>query len=201
MAKKRRRSVTAAPVQGNDGNNRTYLIIAAVVIGVAGLAYLLFLNLREAPPIPGLVEFPNSSRGHDANVDYEYGDLPPHGGIHDPQWQVCGIYDEPILAKHAIHSMEHGTVWITYQPDLPAEEVDILESAVGSDSFLLLSPWPNLRSPVVMTAWDLQLELESAADERVEDFIEQYRVGPQTLERGATCERAGGGGVGDPHSG
>ncbi|MCP5096317.1 MAG: DUF3105 domain-containing protein, partial [Chloroflexi bacterium] len=52
---------------------------------------------------------------------------------------------------NAVHSMEHGAVWITYQPDLPADEIIELQDLVRGQPFLLLSPYPDLRGPVVVT--------------------------------------------------
>ncbi|HOU41602.1 MAG TPA: DUF3105 domain-containing protein, partial [Promineifilum sp.] len=61
---------------------------------------------------------------------------------------------------------------------------------------LLVSPYPEQRSPIVMTGWGVQLELDSIDDDRVGQFVERYRVGPNTPERGAACT----GGTGEPLS-
>jgi hypothetical protein len=67
---------------------------------------------------------------------------------------------------------------------------------VRGQTFLLLSPYPGQRSPIVLTAWSVQLEVGSPTDSRVEAFINRYRLGPTTPERGAACT----GGVGEPIS-
>ena len=59
-------------------------------------------------------------------------------------WQNCGVYDQPVEDSQAVHSMEHGAVWITYQPDLPAEQVDQLRDLVGGSGYVLLSPYVDL---------------------------------------------------------
>lgn len=175
---------------------RNVLIAGIVVAGVVGLAVLLFLNLRPSAEIPGVVMHPRPSRGHDNTLELSQAELPPVGGTHHDIWQNCGIYTEPIPAENAIHSLEHGAVWVTYQPDLPADQVQRLQDLVRGESFILLSPYPQQRSPVVLTAWSVQLEVESAGDERVEQFVDRYRLGPTTPERGASCS----GGVGEPIS-
>lgn len=114
--------------------------------------------------------------------------MPPVGGVHSPSWQTCGIYDQPVDPKNAIHSMEHGAVWIAYRPDLPDDDVTRLQEMVRGQSYLLLSPYPDLDSEVVMTAWGVQLAVDSASDERIDGFIDQYRLGPQTPEFGAPCD-------------
>ena len=117
----------------------------------------------------------------------EYEQTPPVGGAHGPVWQDCGFYDEPIVAESAVHSLEHGAVWITYDPDLTADEVEILEELADSESYVLVSPFEDLPSPVVASAWAVQLELDGADDPRLEAFVEFYAEGPQTPELGAPC--------------
>src|SRR4029079_6621862 len=55
-----------------------------------------------------------------------YAENPPIGGQHNVVWQNCGIYDAPIHNEHAVHSLEHGAIWITYRPDLAADQVQKL---------------------------------------------------------------------------
>jgi hypothetical protein len=109
-------------------------------------------------------------------------------------WQNCGIYDKPIPTENAVHSLEHGAVWVAYQPELPAADIEALQQQAQGERYLLLSPYPGLRSPVVLTAWQVQLELDSVGDERVWEFIDEYRQGPTTPEPGASCQD----GVGTP---
>lgn len=176
----------------SSGFNTTWIIVGAVALGVIGLGYLLYLNVRPEPAIEGVVVFPRPSRGHDNTVSYDFGGLPPVGGIHNDTWENCGIYDEPVEGKHAIHSMEHGAVWITYRPDLPADQIESLKERARGESFVLLSPWPDQTSPVVLTAWGVQLSVDAASDGRIDQFVKKYEVGPQTPERGATCQRGTG---------
>ncbi len=193
MAKKStRRRKTAA----QTNNTRNIAIIAAVILGIGALVFLLYLNVQEPQALDGLRTFAGLPREHDETVDYSGEELPPVGGIHSGTWQNCGIYDEPIAAKNAVHSMEHGAVWITYHPNLPAGDVEDLQDAARGESFVLLSPYPELKSPVVLTAWGIQLAVDSAGDGRIADFIERYQLGPQTPEFGAPCSN----GMGSPIS-
>ena len=177
-------------------DRKTLIIIGVIVIGIAGLGFLLYLSVRPEPPIQGVAQYPRPTRGHDNTVSYPYEEytLPPPGGIHFDIWQNCGVYDEPVATGNAVHAMEHGAVWIAYAPDLPADEVALLEDRVVDETFLLLAPYPTLQSSVVLSAWGVQLEVDDADDGRIDKFINKYRLGSQTPEPGATCVS----GIGDP---
>lgn len=175
-------------------NRRNFIILATFVLGIVGLGLILYLNVRPEPAIEGVVQFPRPARGHDDTIVYDAVDAPPPGGEHFNIWQNCGIYDEPIETGNAIHAMEHGALWITYQPELPSEDVVALQNIVRGQTFLILSPYPGQRSPVVLTAWGIQLAVDSVDDGRIEPFIERYRLGSQTPELGGACTQ----GVGSP---
>lgn len=172
---------------------RPILIWGGLVVGIIGLAYLLFLNMRGPTPITDVIRSSGQERGHD-NTIVHTGNLPPVGGVHSDIWQNCGIYAEPIDTDNAVHSLEHGAVWIAYQPDLPEEDVIELRDIARDENYLLLSPYPNLESPIVLTAWEVQLELESVNDARIKAFINRYQQGPTTPEKGAPCSD----GIGTP---
>lgn len=182
-----------AASQPEQSNRRQIFIAVSVGIGVLGLGILLFLSLRGPAAIDGLAKVVGLSRGHDESIVYEDAvQLPPVGGIHDPTWQNCGIYDTVLDTKHVIHSLEHGAVWVAYSLELSDDEVATLQKIVSTESFTVLSPYPGLRSPVVLTAWGIQLEVDSVDDSRIESFIERYQQGPQTPELGATCQNGTG---------
>ena len=163
-------------------------VTAVVVVLLGALIYFRFLQV-----IPGIADLGPQDRGHAVNVDVaEEPGLPPAGGTHNPQWLNCGVYREPVEVEHAVHSLEHGAVWITYHPDLPAEEIVALEAR--ADNFTLVSPYPDLQTDVVVTAWGTRLLIEDLPDERIDDFVARYKG--QGPEPGATCS----GGVGTPIS-
>jgi hypothetical protein len=171
---------------------RIWIPLAVIALSVVGL--LVYRLTR--PEIEGVVVVESAaSNQHDDSLVIPFGDTPPMGGPHASTWQNCGIYTTPVEAQYAIHSMEHGAVWITYQPDLPAEQVAALEDLVRGENYMLVSPYPEQDSPIVLTVWDRQLAIDSADDARIEEFIDRYKQdrGP---EAGASCS----GGTGSPLS-
>jgi Protein of unknown function (DUF3105) len=119
-------------------------------------------------------------------VDYEQ--IPPVGGDHWEVWQNCGFYDEPVMNELAVHSMEHGAVWITYRPDLAADQVDLIR-AYTEEPYVLASPWEDdtLPAPIVFSAWGAQLLLESLPAPEADEFMTTYREGDTAPEPGAPC--------------
>jgi hypothetical protein len=140
--------------------------------------------VAEATPIADIEIFEVESADHTEDP-VEYAQDPPAGGPHAPAWQKCAAYDAPIRNENAVHSQEHGAVWITYQEDLPEAEVEAL-AELTENRYVLVSPYPDLDDPIVASAWGAQLRLDAADDPRLGEFIERFAGnGP---EPGANCD-------------
>ncbi|MHA7283327.1 DUF3105 domain-containing protein [Arthrobacter sp. TMS2-4] len=169
--------------------------IGAVILAIIIAVTLVIVNQvqdnreREAlasQPIEGVQEYPDVTFEHvDGPVEYEQS--PPVGGDHSPLWTNCGVYTEPLPNENTVHSLEHGAVWVAYNPDIGQAEIDKLTELVGTRSYVLLSPYPDLESPVAASAWGLQLQVDSADDPRLATFLTKYIQGEQTREPGAAC--------------
>ncbi|HLA06050.1 MAG TPA: DUF3105 domain-containing protein [Anaerolineales bacterium] len=146
--------------------------------------------------IEGVQTYPDRSEYHTHidKVTAPEGGIPPVFGAHYDPWQNCGIYDQPVELGLALHSLEHGAVWVTYPPDLGAAKVSELQALVRGHGYVLLSPYEGQTADVILTAWGVQLVIQSLPDERIEKFIAYYENGPQNPEPGAPCSDA----VGNP---
>ena len=113
---------------------------------------------------------------------------PPAGGPHNPVWMTCTgkVYADPVLKEKAVHSLEHGAVWITYRPGLDAASVDELANRVRGQDYTMLSPYPGQQAAISLQAWGYQLTVDSAGDKRIDAFIRRYRV-TASAEPGAPC--------------
>jgi len=183
--RQRRKAVQRAAAE--QSAHRTSLMwrgagIVLVVI-VATVSYSLYAKRQLLEE----VKTANYPAGLHVAGPIVYTENPPIGGQHNVVWQNCGIYDAPIHSEHAVHSMEHGAVWITYRPNLAPDQVQRLRE-VASDDYLLLSPYPGLAHPVVASAWNHQLTFERADDPGLPAFIAKYKNNPETTpEFGASC--------------
>ena len=117
----------------------------------------------------------------------EYKENPPVGGEHAPAWQNCGFYAEPVPNETAVHSLEHGAVWLTYRIGLPTIDIEKLRAYTYRSGYVLVSPVIGQKSDVIATAWNTQITLDGADDERLDKFVVKFLQGPQTPEPGAAC--------------
>lgn len=147
----------------------------------------------ENPP-EGVVTYP-ATTNNIVEGAIEYDRDPPTNGDHDSLWQNCGFYSEPIENRHAVHSMDHGVVWISFNPDLPQQDIEVLRP-YGQEPYVIVSPYPGLRAPVVVTAWRNQLDLDGVDDPRLRQFVDQFRVSETSPLSGNGCT----GGVGEPEA-
>ncbi len=194
-----RRSAQSRRVDSSvRASRRAYVIIGLIVaVFVAGFAALVILDVRQnaaSTPPDEVQTYDVGPAGQHTQGEVDYAQNPPAGGEHNPVWQNCGYYDEPVRDENAVHSLEHGAVWITYSPDVSEDEVERLRDMAENQSYVLVSPRDGLPSPVVASAWGKQLKLDSASDPDLERFVRAYSQGPQTPEPGAACT----GGIGQP---
>ncbi|WP_155372364.1 DUF3105 domain-containing protein [Catellatospora vulcania] len=117
-----------------------------------------------------------------------YPQQPPVGGQHNGTWQNCAgaVYDTAIASERAVHSLEHGAVWITYRPGLDSDEVQALAAKVSGRDYLMLSPFPGQDAPISLQAWGYQLKVNSAEDPRIDFFVNAARQNAAP-EFGAPC--------------
>lgn len=173
--------------------------VAGVLLVVGGVWAALAANdgspsaAGSPGAIAGLTTYPGLSRDHVPGT-VTYAQTPPAGGAHSEVWQNCGVYDAPVPNETAVHSLEHGAMWITYRPDLPAAQLAELKQDVSGQPYALVSPYPGLPSPVVATVWGAQVDLPSASDPRLKTFISTYGSAEQAPEPRGECT----GGTGTP---
>jgi Protein of unknown function (DUF3105) len=124
-----------------------------------------------------------------------YTHSPPMGGAHDYVWATCNgvVYPTAIRSETAVHSMEHGAVWIAYNPDqVTGDALETLRSKVASQPYTLMSPYPGLDQPISLQSWGHQLKLSDANDPRIDQFIAALRLNQyQYPEPGASCNEVG----------
>lgn len=154
-------------------------------------------------PGKGGAKAPRSTVGSDGVTSWNPADLtrnhvtttvhypmtPPVGGDHAPVWMNCNgdVYTKPIPDMNAVHALEHGAVWVTYNASAKPADVKKLAALVGRTPYSLMSPYPTQQHPITLTAWGKQRTVQGADDPAVSAFFTAYVQGPQTPEPGASC--------------
>ncbi|QES50406.1 hypothetical protein DEJ50_23875 [Streptomyces venezuelae] len=187
--------------QARDRRNKILAITASavVIIALAGFGTYVINDQNEKErkrdeaikaPVTGeqVWDAKKLSRNHvDTPVKYEM--TPPVGGDHHQRWMNCDgdVYTSPVPEVNAVHSLEHGAVWVTYNDKAPKAEVDKLAEKVKKTPYTLMSPVKEQASAIMLSAWGKQVTVDNAGDPRVDQFFGKYVQGPQTPEPGAAC--------------
>lgn len=177
-----------------------WALVGVIALGIVGYGgwqvYQNGLSWQDrAAKINGLVDFRKTEPDVTKPAQHAWGPLtykqsPPVAGTHNYNWQNCmgDVYDAQIANEHAVHSMEHGAVWITYRPDLPKDQVAALAKKVRGNPYMLMSPYPGLDKPISLQAWGYQLKVDNASDKRIDEFIKALRQNA-SVEPGASCSQ------------
>jgi Protein of unknown function (DUF3105) len=177
------------------------LIAAAVVVLVFAAAVLTYavlqVNESEAnrvdavDEIEGVQTFDYAAGQEHVTTPVTYEQSPPVGGPHDGEWADCTgtVYDVQIRLENAVHSLEHGAVWITYDPEAVSGAALQTLTDVAGESGRMLSPNPGQDSPISLQSWNHQLKVDSADDPRIEQFADFLTYNQEFFpEPGASCE-------------
>ena len=181
--------------QKRSARNRRIGLISGITVAVAviGLLITSIVLTPQAPSysaggdgatIDGVETFENSSAHVQTPVTYPQ--TPPAGGEHNPAWLNCGVYTEQVPSENAVHSQEHGALWITYDSSLSDDDLATLRGLLPS-SYVILSPFEGLDSPIVLSGWNAQLAVDSVDDERIPTFIQEYWQSNSVPEPGSPC--------------
>ncbi|HSP36955.1 MAG TPA: DUF3105 domain-containing protein [Frankiaceae bacterium] len=169
-----------------------------LLVGAIALAFALSACGSGSPPsssagpasIPGVRTLDFTAKQFHLHFlgPLQYAQNPPFGGAHSPVPLNCGVYPTTVPNENAVHSLEHGAVWLTYKPGVDPAPLAALTSI--DQSYTLVSPYPDQSSPVVASAWGLQLGVDSPTDPRLRQFVSDYVGNGLGEEKGARCAGA-----------
>ncbi len=114
---------------------------------------------------------------HHTTDPVTYTETPPAGGPHDPVWEDCGVYTQQIRNENACTPSSTAPCGSPTGPARRPPTSRPSQTALGSvkDKKTILSPYPGLPAPVVVTVWNAQLDLKGASDPRLAQFLELLR--------------------------
>ncbi len=125
----------------------------------------------------------------DGALDYSAYTNPPTYGPHHPPLndddgtsivpRPTGVYSTAQPDEDLIHNLEHGHVWISYNPSMiGAADLQLLENFVnqgGTNAGVILTPRPRNDSAIAVASWAHLLKLDSFDDQMLRDFVNTNR--------------------------
>ncbi len=171
------------------------VVLTGLVLAGAAVRWMMQDNSDVIPPaLAGVVRYDVQNGREHTDGEVTYPQTPPVGGAHNGDWQKCGFYSEPVRNELAVHSLEHGAVWITYREPLADADRQALTEIAGSNDYVLVSPYPELPAAIVVSAWRHQLKLDRFDRARVDEFVRVFSGGTTAPEPHGSCSS----GVGEP---
>jgi hypothetical protein len=178
------------------------LIIAAIVVVIFAVAVISYAvvkvnqanasKVNSPSDIAGLQTYKYASGQQHVTTPVSYKESPPVGGPHDPYWADCTgtVYSVDIRHENAVHSLEHGGVWITYNPKTVSQsDISTLAKLVQNQPGRLMSPYAGLDSAISIQSWNHELKVSKADDKRLKQFADFFTTNPTYYpEVGASCE-------------
>ena len=172
----------AAPAK--KASSTPYLIGALVLIAV--IVWAIYRNNDNLPL--GSEKYPD--QGVSLHLDSladpvrtPYNSNPPTSGWHVGSMVApWGIAPEAIDDRVSVHNIEHGGIIIHYNPSLPETSVTELKAIAAEfqrqNPCVLMVPRPDdkMEAPIVMTAWNYLLPLQSVDKASMTQFFAD-RVG------------------------
>lgn len=172
------------------GNRSLRLILGGVAIVITIVLVVFIATSGKSSPsalTPGSVQTFTGLTARHVQGTVNYPQSPPVSGDHASAWLNCGLYADPVPNENAVHSLEHGAVWVTYNPSVITGELLKTLRKTMPDSYVILSPYQGLPSPIVALAWGVQLKASQVNDPRISEFISKYRESKSGPEPGGPC--------------
>jgi hypothetical protein len=147
--------------------------IALGVVAVSVVAYLA----RQAADLPGTF-VPSLGNAHvqlATDPHPPYNSEPPTSGPHLPYLAPWGIHTRPIQQELQVHNLEDGGVMVQYNCECPELVAKLTEVVGRYKKYVILAPYPGMKSKIALTAWTRIDTLDEFDEARIVRFIEAYK--------------------------
>ena len=148
--------------------------IAAVLVVAVLIGWFAYQSAADLPgeklPDLGNLHIQSATDPHAA-----YNSEPPTSGPHLPYIAPWGVHTRPIVNELQVHNLEDGGVMVQYNCTCP-ELADKLKVIVSRyDKYVILAPYPTMKSRIALTAWTRIDRMEELDEKRIVRFIDTYR--------------------------
>jgi hypothetical protein len=134
----------------------------------------------DATLLTNVISPPDEGREHiwpDHPVEYQT--MPPTSGPHFPDPTAPGFYNTRPAFGYLVHSLEHGSVVIYYDPHQLSPEIErsfraFMAANSDAEVGVVAVPDADFKYPFVLTAWDKMLNLDKYDPQVVRAFLAEY---------------------------
>jgi hypothetical protein len=162
---------------GSRRSSRRLKLGASVAAAVVVAILVGWFAYQSAADLPGekLPDLGNLHLQSASDPHTPYNSEPPTSGPHLGYLAPWGVHTRPIVNELQVHNLEDGGVMVQYNCTCP-ELVDKLKAIVSRyDKFVVLAPYPAMKSRIALTAWTRIDRFEEFDERRVVRFIDAYR--------------------------
>jgi len=130
--------------------------------------------------LTSVISPPDEGRDHiwpDHPVEYQT--MPPTSGPHFPDPTAPGFYTTRPAFGYLVHSLEHGSVVIYYDPAQLSPEIEkslraFVKANSDTEVGIVAVPGTDFKYPFILTAWDKMLKLDKYDPRVVTAFLAEY---------------------------
>ncbi len=134
----------------------------------------------DATLLKDVISPPDEGRDHiwpDHPVEYKT--MPPTSGPHFPDPTAPGFYTTRPEFGYLVHSLEHGSVVIYYDPSQLTPETEksiraFTKANSDPEIGIVAVPDADFKYPFILTAWDKMLKLNKYDPQAVRAFLAEY---------------------------
>lgn len=113
----------------------------------------------------------------------DYNSNPPSSGWHYAEPAAWGFYDRELPDEQVVHNLEHGGVWLAYQPDIDESTKGTIKLLVARFSSKVIATQRSKNDmPIALVSWGRVLKLETFDKDATLDFIRRNKNhGPENI--------------------
>src|SRR5690606_32196357 len=119
----------------------------------------------------------DNGREHAAVTEYG-GEEPPTSGAH-ANALAWGAYEAEVPDDQSLHNLEHGRIYLSYQPDIPTDQIEkLLQLPIAPSSNknfqppkIVLAPRSANKSPIILSSWLRSETLTEFDQQKIENYV------------------------------
>lgn len=161
----------------------TWLVLSGgavlIVVGVLGLFLLGPEGQAQATSYP----IQGTQHIGEGESHPPYNSNPPTSGWHYANPAPWGVQEKDLPDEQLVHNLEHGGIWISYQPALEGATVEKLRDLVRRyRSKVIMTPRAKNDTKIALAAWG-RLDVFDIFDEkRIVAFVQAFKdQGPEKV--------------------